>query len=125
MNDARSRMPAEEQEILKRMEDARTMRSSTFKAIASLEESKPEEWEPDYLEEVIENVEAIDRVRWMERGTWIGVVIGIGIGAFLFGWNMKPVPEPQPVQWECTVEFQSGNRDAVDCEGVGESVTEG
>jgi hypothetical protein len=121
MNDEKNGLTSEEQAELHRMADARTMRSSTFKAIASLEESKPEDWDPEYLQEVIENVEAVDRVRWMERGTWIGAVIGLAVGAFLLGWNMKPIPAPEPVKWDCSVEFSSGERDQVDCTGVGEA----
>jgi hypothetical protein len=94
----------------------RVMRSSTFKAIAALEDAPPSEWEEGLLEEVIEDVIAVDRVRWMERGWW-AASLAVGItGAFLLGWVMRPVPEPEPVQWDCTVKV--GTLDEVECKGM-------
>jgi hypothetical protein len=94
----------------------RAMRSSTFKAIAELEDVPPEEWDEDLLDEVIEDVIAIDRVRWMERALWIFAVLSVGAGAFLAGWHFKPVPEPEPVKWDCSVVI--GSREQVKCTGM-------
>lgn len=94
----------------------RAMRSSTFKAIAALEDVPPQEWEEGLLDEVIEDVIAVDRVRWTERGWW-AAVLAVGVaGAFILGWSMKPVPEEEPVQWDCSVKV--GTPDEVECKGV-------
>lgn len=100
-------------EIRKR---AKIMRSSTFKAIAELEDVPPERWEDGLLEEVIEDVVAIDRVRWFERAVWIFVVLSVGTGAFIAGWFIKPIPEHGRVEWDCTVVV--GSTEEVECTGV-------
>lgn len=92
------------------------MRSSTFKAIAELEDVPPSEWDEDLLEEVIEDVIAVDRVRWFERAVWIFVVLVVGTSAFVAGWHFKPEPKMDPVKWDCSVVI--GTRDKVDCTGV-------
>lgn len=94
----------------------RAMRSSTFKAIAELEDVPPEQWEDGLLDEVIEDVIAIDRVRWFERAVWLFVVLAVGTGAFIAGWMFKPEPEDEPVQWDCTVVV--GQTEEVECTGV-------
>ncbi len=96
----------------------RIMRSSTFKAIAALEDVPPNQWGEALLEEVIEDVIEIDRVRWFERAIWGFVVLAVGAGAFMLGWYMKPIPEPERVKWECTVAFDAKQGDEVDCTGV-------
>ena len=108
-----------EQDIIEREHRERVMRSSTFRALAALEPTHPHEWEADYLDEVVENVEAIDRVRWWERVIWGAVVVITGIGAFMAGWMMRPIPEPEPIQWQCDVKVR-GAEDEVRCAGVGE-----
>lgn len=98
------------------MQRDRAMRSSTFKAIAELEEVPPQDWEEGLLDEVIEDVIAVDRVRWFERAVWGFVVLFVGVSAFLAGWFFKPVPEPEPIQWDCTVDVESTAE--VECTGV-------
>lgn len=96
----------------------RAMHSPTFKAIAALEEVPPEKWEEDYLDEVIENVQAIDRDRWSERGIWLFVVIAVGIMAFIGAWQMKPEPKPVPIEWSCTRTYDDTKADEINCTGI-------
>lgn len=97
---------------------SRAMRSSTFKAIASLEFGPPEEWEDGVLDETIENTIIVDRVRWHERVTWISLVIAVGIAAFALAWMFKPAPEQLPITFECGIEYVGGVGEDVQCEGV-------
>jgi len=94
------------------------MKSSTFKAIASLEEVPPEQWDEGLLDEVIEDVIAVDRVRWFERAVWLFIAITLAVGGYLLGWSMKPEPHQENVQWDCTVVFDTKAGDKVDCQGV-------
>lgn len=105
-----------ERDALADLDREKVMRSSTFKAIAELEDVPPSEWDEDLLDEVIEDVIAVDRVRWFERAVWIFVVLVVGTGAFLAGWHLKPEPEMDPVKWDCNVTV--GARNQVDCTGV-------
>lgn len=112
-----------ERQIMDAMEHAvspevreRAMRSSTFKAIAELEDVPPEQWDEDLLDEVIEDVIAVDRVRWFERAVWLFVALTLAVGGYLLGWSMKPVPKPEPVQWNCDVKV--GTLNEVECRGV-------
>jgi len=93
----------------------RAMRSATFKILAQ-REGPLEEWEQGVLEEVIGDTVAIDRVRWFERAVWLFVALAVGTGAFMAGWYIKPVPEPEPIQWNCDVKV--GTSDEVKCKGV-------
>lgn len=97
---------------------ARAMRSSTFKAIAALEFGPPEEWEEGLLDEVVEDVIAVDRVRWHERSTWISVVIAVGMASFALAWMFKPEPEQLPITFECGIEYVDGVGKDVQCEGA-------
>ena len=96
----------------------RVMKSSTFKAIASLEEVPPEQWDEGLLDEVIEDVIAVDRARWFERAVWLFIAITLAVGGYLLGWSMKPEPHQENVQWDCTVVFDTKAGDKVDCQGV-------
>lgn len=96
----------------------RARHSSTFKAIADLEEVPVGEWDADYLEEVIENVEAIDRDRRFERGIWVFVVLALAGVAALTAWHLKPEPEPEPIMWSCTRTYDNVEVDTIECQGV-------
>lgn len=91
----------------------RAMRSSTFKAIAALEDGPPELWEEGLLDEVVEDVIAVNRVRWFERVTWVVVLMVVGTSAYLAGWNLKP--EPEAFEWECDIAYEGGVAEAVGC----------
>lgn len=98
----------------------RAMRTSTFKAIAALEYGPPEQWEEGLLDETVDNALAVERVRWFERELWMLGLVVLVVGAFVAGWHMRPIPEPEPVQWNCTVEYDNGGEEQVDCRGEGE-----
>jgi hypothetical protein len=106
----------QERDALVDLDREKAMKSSTFKAIAALEDVPPKDWEEGLLDEVIEDVIAVDRVRWFERAVWLFVVLAVGTGAFMAGWYLKPVPEQERIQWNCTVE--GATLDEVECKGV-------
>lgn len=94
----------------------RAMKSSTFKALAEREEEPVSEWPVEVLDEVVGDTIAVDRVRWFERAVWLFVVIAVGVLAFMAGWFFKPIPEPEPIKWDCEVVI--GSTEEVDCTGV-------
>lgn len=96
----------------------RAMRSSTFRVLAEQMDHPVREWGEDLLDEVIEDTIVIERDRRFERGIWIFVVISLALGAFFAGWNMKPEPQPEPIEWQCQRVYDDTKVDTIDCTGI-------
>lgn len=108
---------AEENSLPLTKRDRRLMKTSTFEALASIERTPPEEWEPGILAAVLEDTAVVERSRWIERAWWL--VIGVfGLAAvYASATSFTPVHEPQP--WKCTVELAQTEKgpDKVHCNG--------
>lgn len=110
--------PEEERPPEEVKRERRLMRTSTFKALASLEYGPPEAWDPEFLQETLENTQAVERMRWSERWVWISALFALGVAGFSLAWMVKPMPEPEPVEWSCVVTYDHDGKEQVECSGV-------
>lgn len=104
-----------EKELTKR--DRRLMKTATFEALASIERTPPEEWEPGMLAAVLEDTAVVERTRWIERGWWFVLAVFAIAATWASAQSMQPGPEPEP--WRCTIELsQDGvDPDVLHCTG--------
>lgn len=102
-------------ELTKR--DRRLMKTSTFEALASIERTPPEEWEPGILAAVLEDTAVVERARWIERAWYIVLGLFALAAVYASATSFSPVHEPQP--WKCTIELsQDGEEpDRLFCNG--------
>lgn len=83
------------------------MRSSTWDALTeSLDEDErdPYDWSQVEYEAAMQATIAVNKRRWIERGAWITLAVGLAGVGYIGGVYMQPIENPQPQPWECVVE---------------------